>query len=150
MKRLSQHLRSNIVAYLALFVALGGTSYAAFSLPAGSVGARQLRDGSVAPMKLDASRTGAFVRAWAVITGNGTVLRAHPRAHTDHFGGGGGSVSWGLRPRAGCFELATLNGNNEGGYASVIGGAQKLSVTTVASDGRPAPETVAVALLCTP
>ena len=32
------HLRNNAVGYVALFVALGGTSYAAISLPAGSVG----------------------------------------------------------------------------------------------------------------
>ena len=31
MHTLSQHLRGNLVAYLALFVALGGSSYAAFS-----------------------------------------------------------------------------------------------------------------------
>ena len=44
MTRLVAHARRNAIAYLALFVALGGTSYAAFSLPAGSVGARQLQE----------------------------------------------------------------------------------------------------------
>jgi hypothetical protein len=37
---------------IALFVALGGTSYAATQLPAGSVGTRQIRPGSVTPSKL--------------------------------------------------------------------------------------------------
>ena len=41
------HARHNLVAYLALFVALGGTSYAAINLPAKSVGTKQLRAGSV-------------------------------------------------------------------------------------------------------
>jgi hypothetical protein len=36
-------IRKNLIAYLALFVALGGTSYAAVSLPGNSVGTRQLR-----------------------------------------------------------------------------------------------------------
>ena len=35
MRGILTHLRGNVVAYIALFVALGGTSYAAFSLPAG-------------------------------------------------------------------------------------------------------------------
>jgi hypothetical protein len=37
----------NVVATLALFVALGGTSYAAVTLPRNSVGATQLRTGAV-------------------------------------------------------------------------------------------------------
>lgn len=43
---------ANIVATIALFVALGGTSYAAFSLPAGSVGTKQLKNGAVTKAKL--------------------------------------------------------------------------------------------------
>ena len=38
MSRVFNHFRSNVVAYVALFAALGGTSYAAVDLPAGSVG----------------------------------------------------------------------------------------------------------------
>ena len=34
MTRILTHVRTNLIAYLALFVAMGGTSYAAFSLPA--------------------------------------------------------------------------------------------------------------------
>lgn len=44
---LVDHLRRQPVAYLALFVALGGTSYAAARLPANSVGAKQIRSGAV-------------------------------------------------------------------------------------------------------
>lgn len=43
---------ANVVATLALFVGLGGASYAAISIPAHSVGTRQLREGSVAPADL--------------------------------------------------------------------------------------------------
>ena len=45
-------IRHNAIALLALFVALGGTSYAAFSLPAGSVGTKQLRNGAVTSKKI--------------------------------------------------------------------------------------------------
>jgi hypothetical protein len=47
MPALVQHVRRNGVAYVALFVALGGTSYAAIKLPANSVGHAQLRDNAV-------------------------------------------------------------------------------------------------------
>jgi hypothetical protein len=43
---------SNIVATLALFVALGGTGYAAISLPLDSVGSRELRRGAVGHAEL--------------------------------------------------------------------------------------------------
>ena len=62
MNRVVQHIRSNVVAYVALFVALGGTSYAALKLPANSVGTKQIKNHSITPIKLDPSKTGA-VRA---------------------------------------------------------------------------------------
>jgi len=53
MRRLLASLTyANVAATLALFVALGGTSYAAFSLPAGSVGTKQLKNGAVTRAKL--------------------------------------------------------------------------------------------------
>jgi hypothetical protein len=42
-----QHLRSHAVAYVALFVALGGTSYAAAKLPANSVSSATVKDRSL-------------------------------------------------------------------------------------------------------
>ena len=67
MNRVVQHIRSNVVAYVALFVALGGTSYAALKLPANSVGTKQIKNHSITPIKLDPSKTGAVVRFWAVV-----------------------------------------------------------------------------------
>ena len=71
MRGILTHLRSNGVAYIALFVALGGTSYAAINLPAGSVGTRQLRDHAIDPVKLNPSSIGATIRAWADVTWDG-------------------------------------------------------------------------------
>jgi len=65
MTRLLAHARRNAVAYLALFVALGGTSYAAFSLPAGSVGARQIQNRVITPTKFAPNSIAASIRAWA-------------------------------------------------------------------------------------
>ncbi len=46
------YLKRHHLAIVALFVALGGTSYAATQLPVNSVGTRQIRPGSVTPAKL--------------------------------------------------------------------------------------------------
>jgi hypothetical protein len=46
---------ANVVASIAVFVALGGTSYAAFALPAGSVGSKQLKNGAVTLVKVSRS-----------------------------------------------------------------------------------------------
>src|SRR5689334_7142756 len=47
--------RRHGVALLALFVALGGTSYAAIKLPAASVGTKQLKNSAVTLPKVSAS-----------------------------------------------------------------------------------------------
>ena len=43
---------ANVIATLALFVALGGSSYAALNLPKGSVGSEQLKKNSVTSVKV--------------------------------------------------------------------------------------------------
>jgi hypothetical protein len=52
LNRITNHLRGNVVAYLALFTALGGTSYAAVTLAPGSVTSRALANGAVTHSKL--------------------------------------------------------------------------------------------------
>lgn len=52
MNSLTRYIRRHHIALLALFVALGGTSYAAVSLPNGSVGTDQLQQGSVTTLKI--------------------------------------------------------------------------------------------------
>lgn len=56
---LRTHVRHNLVAYLALFVALGGTSYAAVKLPAKSVGSAQLKTNAVIAAKVKAGAINA-------------------------------------------------------------------------------------------
>ena len=50
--KLLAHIRANVIAYLALFIALGGTSYAAITLPRNSVGTKQLRSNAVTSGKV--------------------------------------------------------------------------------------------------
>ena len=82
--RLLGHARSNVVAYLALVLAglaLAGGAYAALSLPAGSVGARQIRNHSIGPVKLDPRAIGGFVRHWARVDATGTIVASSSRAN---------------------------------------------------------------------
>lgn len=56
MNRVRKNLSfANIVSLLALFVALGGVSYAAVKLPAKSVGSKQLQNGAVTLPKISTS-----------------------------------------------------------------------------------------------
>ena len=57
MRRVIRHFRaglsfSNVVAMLALFIALGGAAYAATQLPKNSVGTKQLKKGAVTKAKI--------------------------------------------------------------------------------------------------
>jgi len=52
LRKVVDHLGRNVVAYAALGIALGGTSYAAVGLPRNSVGPLQLKDGAVTAKKL--------------------------------------------------------------------------------------------------
>ena len=62
-------MRGNIIAFIALFIALGGTSYAATTLAASSVGTKQLKNGAVTTAKVKASAvTAAKIRTGAVTT----------------------------------------------------------------------------------
>ena len=118
MSRALNHFKSNLVAYLALFVALGGTSYAAATLGAGSVGTRQLKNHSVTPVKLQKGSIGGYVRDWAQVNENGHVTASRPRAHTVGWTKSGnepgGLVSWGRAIPHGCIALATTTSFAEG------------------------------------
>jgi hypothetical protein len=60
--RLSRPSPALIVAIIALIISMGGTGYAAFTLPSNSVGTRQLKNGSVTAAKVKRhSLTGAQI-----------------------------------------------------------------------------------------
>ena len=112
-------IRHNAISLLALFVALGGTSYAALTLPAGSVGTRQLRNGavtgkklangSVTPAKFDGRAIGGSVRHWAHVSQTAHVLGGSKGTRAS--GGPFFSVSWGDRFSSRCAALVTPAGS---------------------------------------
>jgi hypothetical protein len=116
MKHLLAHARNNAVAYVALFVALGGTSYAAFSPPANSVGTKQVRNGaitskkiangSITPAKLDGRSLGGSVRYWAHVNQDGEVLSGSRGAHASA-AGAEYTVTWGTDFSSRCAPLVT-------------------------------------------
>ena len=68
---LLRFLRGNMLALIALFIALGGTTYAATALPKNSVGPKQLKKNAVTAPKIKAgSVTGAKIGANAITGAN--------------------------------------------------------------------------------
>ena len=101
---LRRHLTyANVCASLALFIALGGTGYAAFKLPRDSVGSRELRSDSVGASELRANAvTSSSVRdgsiAIAGSLGDGArVVSPGRRAARSRGRGGTTGASWGAR-----------------------------------------------------
>lgn len=82
--KLAAHIKGNVVGYIALFIALGGTSYAAINLPRNSVGSKQLRSNSVTSGKV---RNGSL-RASDFQAG---ALKRGPRGPQGPAGPGGGT-----------------------------------------------------------
>jgi hypothetical protein len=109
MNNIIAHLRANIVAYVALFVALGGTSYAAVSIPRGSVGTTQLRNHAVTPVKLAKGISGS-VRAWAIVDPTGKLIAGggRPRVVPDVPLDGHYVIYWGLPIPRTCATVANV------------------------------------------
>jgi hypothetical protein len=108
MRRVVGHLRPNAIAYLALFVALGGTGYAAVSIPRGAVGTAQLRNHAVTPVKLGKGITGS-VRAWAIVGPTGKVIAGggKPRVVAP-VPNGLFTIDWGVPIPETCATVATV------------------------------------------
>jgi hypothetical protein len=107
-----RYLREHALATAALIcsvLALAGSSYAAFSVPARSVGTQQLRNGAVTPAKLafGAKSFGGYVKHWAIVGADGKVVGASSRVRTLALRGDV-RISWGdVLPRR-CVALATV------------------------------------------
>ena len=100
MSRVVTHLRRNVVAYIALFVALGGTSYAAVSVA----------NHSLVPQKFNPKYIGGFVRAWASVNAQGQVISSAGgvRVGLDPVITGHYIISWHPRPASRCTALGTV------------------------------------------
>jgi hypothetical protein len=125
------HLRQHIVGYMALFVALGGTSYAAVSLPRGSVGGPQIRNHAIDPVKLDPKQITGNVRAWAVVGSAGHVIAGggKPQIGSPPVPGSY-EIKWGVKVGSRCSTLATIDGGHSPTTETIpIPGNPSVSVT---------------------
>jgi hypothetical protein len=165
--RLLNHIKSNGIAYLALFVALGGASYAATNLPPGSVGTAQLRSGavttnklanaSVTPAKLNPQGIGGSVRHWAQISAQGTIESSSSRARViGNPHQGGYVITWSDTFSNRCIAVATplapslLLGPTSGFANARITGAHPTSVwvDTYDPQGQSSPAAFSLAVIC--
>ena len=118
MKRLVHSLKSQSIGVLALFVALGGTGYAALDIPAGSIGARALRNGavtqkklangSITTAKLNGRSIAGSVVFWARIGQDGQVVSSSEPAHTTGWASGNGTIVFRGQLSSKCFALANV------------------------------------------
>ncbi len=151
--KIATYLRQNAIALLALFVALGGTSYAAFTI-SGS----QIRNHSINAVKLNRRSISGSVKAWVnvqgtprglVVAGSSSPVRLE--ANTE-----GEDIFW-RRQRfsAKCGALVTPQiGGAVGlsGYVtsapSLEGRSPRLSIIGHAASGPDRPQPVFVAIVC--
>jgi hypothetical protein len=164
---LLSHARSNSIAYVALFVALGGTGYAAVSLAPGSVGTRALRNGavttkklangSVTPVKLNPGTIGGSVHHWIQVSAQGTIDSSSSRARViGNPHQGGYVITWSDTFSSKCIAVATptaptLLVGPSSGYANArVTGAHptEVWVDTYNAQGKPAPATFSLAVIC--
>ena len=141
MHRLINHVRGNLVGWIALFVALGGTGYAAISIPRNSVGAAQIRNRSISPIKFNPTSIGGSVHAWAIIRANASVLASGGKP-TVSAGEVPGSyeIQWGVRLPRTCATIANVDERSpdqtpvsvpNGGTDVVIGYVSSVNTQTV-------------------
>lgn len=148
------HVRRHIVGYVALFVALGGTSYAALSL----------RNHSIDPVKLNPRTIGGYVRAWAAIRSNGTVITSSShnltvKMHQPPVPPGDYDVLWHTSPSSHCTAMVTVDAHAPAPPGTAPGTAvaesirrphqaEETTVLTYDGTGKPKALPFDVALLC--
>jgi hypothetical protein len=160
MRRILTEVRSNVVAYVALFIALSGTSYAALSLPAGSVGTRQLKNRAVTAGKLNPTSIAGSVQAWATLQWFGAwrVQSSRSDIHVANIAAGE-IVSWRhTRFARNCMASVTPIRNfplepgtvSRYGFVTTVfdGPAGHLEIDAVAPNGTPQLQSVNVLIVC--
>ncbi len=158
--RLLGHARSNVIAYIALamsFLAVAGGAYAALSLPANSVGTRELRNHSVTLVKLDPRSIGGTARHWAQVNADGTIARASSHARDTGVAPDGDYViTWSDTLPAACVSLATTLAtpallSPATGFANariLRGHPTRVWVSTYDGQGASKPEPFSLAVIC--
>jgi hypothetical protein len=118
-----------VIACLALFVAIGGSAYAAAALAPGSVGTRQLKNGAVTLPKINLRAQRALQRTvtmWANVQANGTIVASRGIVGRDNHTAGSGIYDLTLN-RDATHCAAVVSETGLGGY--VTGGSAQAGVS---------------------
>ena len=84
-------IRHNAISLLALFVALGGSSYAALS-----ISGNEIRNHTIGAVKLNPASISASIRAWVIVyagSGSATAGASSSKVHV-HATGTGEMITW--------------------------------------------------------
>jgi hypothetical protein len=120
---------ANVMATVAVFLALGGASYAAFKLPKNSVGTRQIKNGAITGAKI---KNGAVGGAKIAVGTLGTVpsaTNATNAANAAHAQSADTATTAGTATKAG--DASTLGGHP----ASSFAGAEVIRVASINREG---------------
>ena len=127
MRQIGKHMRGHFVAYLALFFALGGTSFAAVNaLPNNSVGSPQIKNGSIQKIDISKRTVSALrgLRGQRGLTGatgaTGTTGAQGPKGDTGATGAPGSALAYA--------EI-------QGGGTIVSGSSKNIAQSSVSSPG---------------
>jgi hypothetical protein len=152
--RLMRHVRANVIAYVALCCSLAGTSYAAMNLPANSVGAREIKNHSITPVKFNPKAIGGSVLAWARIDAHGNVIGSSGPVHVQHPSTSSDFLlRWrGKRFSPRCAAIATVAPDQPGGFgdAETLGdnGARIEEFTAQGQTGPTAVQPASIVVIC--
>jgi hypothetical protein len=159
MRAIGRYLHANLLGALALFVALGGTGYAAITIPRSSVGTPQLRNGAVTPAKLDRRFINGNIRAGVVANANGTVQTGIGKPSVQLVGNPGNYlVQWkkiAALSQRGCFAISGLTSGYGPGFTTEGFHARStprqpagVYVGTYDAQGQPLAESFYAAVVC--
>ena len=149
MTRVIAHVRSNVIAYLALFVALGGTSYAAVAIS----------NHSITPVKFNRGIIGGYVRGWVEVSASGRLVASGGRwqVSMDPESPGHYGITWKSFPNSRCTAVGSVDvpptSTAQPGYlVSGTGSFHHREFTVVFTynaSGEQAPMPFNLALVCT-
>jgi hypothetical protein len=161
MRAIGRYLHANLLGALALFVALGGTGYAAIAIPRNSVGSQQLRNHSITPAKFDRRFINGNIRAWVVAKPDGSIEASAGRPILRAIGGAPGAyaITWrnvSKPSQRSCFAMSGLTEENlQGGTADAsLGGTDRpgnnwvVGVSTFNAQGQRTPAYFYAAVVC--
>ena len=116
-RAIAKHAQRNAVAYIALFVALAGSGYAAVS-----INGSQIRNHSINPVKFNPRFINGNVRAWALVRANGRVIVSAGRPRVTLNGGLPSEyiVRWGVKVGH-CATVASIDGADSRPTETVTG-----------------------------